>query len=112
MHPTILSSITSSVGTPIFTEFVASESMFDCPFGHFARVFVYVDLARPLVLNVLVERWGCTFFVDIKYKNLPTFCSLFKVVGHGIGVCKKGNKRHMEDVPTAKPKARKDKNYV
>lgn len=61
-RPSILFAIASSVGTPICTDSVASKFMFDCLFGHFARVLVDVDLVVPPVFNVLGERQGFTFF--------------------------------------------------
>lgn len=54
----------------------------------FVRVLIVWDLALPLNYNVLVERKGFVFFSDIKYENLPDFCSQCKRACHVMQVCK------------------------
>lgn len=55
-RPNILFAIVSSVGTPIFTNVIASKPMFDHAFDHFVRVLVDMDKSAQPTSNVLVER--------------------------------------------------------
>ncbi|XP_058741656.1 uncharacterized protein LOC131614044 [Vicia villosa] len=47
-----------------------------------------MDLSMPLNHNVLVEREGFTFFSDIEYESLPTFCGHCRKTGHVVQECK------------------------
>jgi len=44
--------IVSSVETPIYTDIATNKSMFECSFGHFARVLVDMDLIVSLRYKV------------------------------------------------------------
>ncbi|CAJ2662070.1 unnamed protein product [Trifolium pratense] len=48
-----------------------------------------MDLTQTLRDQILVERKGFAFFVDVEYENLPDFCSNCKIIGHHVGNCKK-----------------------
>lgn len=50
-----------------------------------------MDLSAQRTYNVLVERQGYAFFVDIKYENVPDFCSHCNTIGHSLDACKKLN---------------------
>jgi hypothetical protein len=51
-----------------------------------------IDLLQPLRYNLLVERKGFAFFVDLEYEHVPDFCSECKMIGHSIDNCYKLNK--------------------
>ena len=64
-RPKNLSSIASSVGTPIRTDSACSKPMIERTFGQYARVLVDMDVTQDLRYKVLVERKGYAFFVDL-----------------------------------------------
>jgi hypothetical protein len=90
-QPNILFAIAGSIGTPICIDSITAKPMMERTFGQFVRVLVDMDLSQTLRYQVLVERKGFAFFVDIDYENLPLFCSNCKIIGHHVGVCKKMN---------------------
>lgn len=67
----ILFIIPSSIGTPIYTDVLASKTRFDCPYAHFVRSLVDMDLSAKSRHNVSVDRKGFSFFVDTEYESLP-----------------------------------------
>jgi len=69
-RPRIFFVIASSVGTPICTDSASSKPMIERTFGQFAKVVVDMDVTRELRDNVLVERKGFAFFVELEYENL------------------------------------------
>lgn len=92
----IIFAIASSVGTPICVDSITSKPAIERTFGHFARVLIDIDLSKELRYEVLVERRGYAFFVELEYENLPDFCGYCQAVGHNVSVCRKANKKHME----------------
>jgi hypothetical protein len=61
--------------------------MHERTFGQFARVLIDIDLLQPLRYNLLVERKGFAFFVDLEYEHVPEFCTECKMIGHSIENC-------------------------
>ncbi|KAK2418107.1 hypothetical protein QL285_040346 [Trifolium repens] len=88
-RPKILFAIASSVGTPLCTDVVTNKPKFDRTFGHFVRVLVDLDISNELSYEILVERKGFAFFVELEYENLPDYCSYCKNIGHNFDNCKK-----------------------
>jgi len=88
----IIFAIASSVGTPICVDSVTSKPAIERTFGHFARVLIDIDLSKELRYEVLVERKGYAFFVELEYENVPEFCVFCKTVGHSVSVCRKASK--------------------
>lgn len=66
----ILLVIASSARTPICTDALASKSKFDCSYGHFVRVLVYMDLISSLKKCYCWKAKIC-IFIDIDYENFP-----------------------------------------
>jgi hypothetical protein len=91
-HKNILFTIAGSLGTPICIDAVTAKPMHERTFGQFARVLIDIDLLQPLRYNLLVERKGFAFFVDLEYEHVPDFCSECKMIGHSIDNCYKWNK--------------------
>ncbi|XP_050222822.1 uncharacterized protein LOC126672915 [Mercurialis annua] len=56
--------------------------------GHFARVLIDVDLASELLNQLLIERVGKSFFIDVIYEHLPNFCHSCKSIGHLPSQCR------------------------
>ncbi|XP_019432836.1 PREDICTED: uncharacterized protein LOC109339775 [Lupinus angustifolius] len=92
--PKILFSIAGGLGVPISLD----EATSNRSFGHFARIWVDVDLKGTLPSQILVEREGFAFFVHIEYENLPAFCSGCQVIGHLISSCRR-NKDVGAEIP-------------
>ncbi|KAL2346432.1 hypothetical protein Fmac_000432 [Flemingia macrophylla] len=67
--------------------------------GYFARVLVDIDLKNTLPDQILVERKGFAFFVNITYERLPEFCSHCHIVGHSIARCNRASSANNIDRP-------------
>ncbi|XP_019430036.1 PREDICTED: uncharacterized protein LOC109337512 [Lupinus angustifolius] len=93
----ILFSIAGGLGVPISLDDATSSRSF----GHFARILVDVDLKGSLPSQILVEREGFAFSVDIEYENLPDFCSGCQSIGHLLSTCRR-NKEVGVDLPRFK----------
>jgi hypothetical protein len=63
--------IASAVGTPLTLD----DSTTKRAFGHYARVLVDIDLSRRLFDEIMVERDGFAFQVEVVYERLPAFLS-------------------------------------
>jgi hypothetical protein len=118
-RPKIFFAIVSSIGTPICTDAIAAKPMFDRTFGQYARVLVDMDISQTPRYQVLVERTGYAFFVDLEYENLPEFCTHCNMIGHYVEICKKvqGKVSHeenqsQEDRVRNKKKGEASKHYV
>ena len=73
--------------------------MIERTFGQYARVLVDLDISQPLRYQVLVERKGFAFFVNLDYENVPDFCTHCKKIGHYFEICKNRSfDRVQEDV--------------
>jgi hypothetical protein len=76
--------IASAIGTPLSLD----ESTINRTFGHYARVLVDMDLSRLVFDEVMVEREGFAFKIQVVYERLPEFCSHCQIIGHNIHACK------------------------
>jgi hypothetical protein len=106
-HKNILFTIAGSLGTPICIDSVTAKPMHERTFGQFARVLIDIDLLQPLRYNLLVERKGFAFFVDLEYEHVPEFCNECKMIGHNIENCHRLMKE--EDLRKIKENAAKHK---
>lgn len=84
-RPRILFAISRGIGIPLSHD----DATINKYLGHYARVLVDIDLAKPLQDQILVEREGYTFLVGIDYEKLPQFCSSCAIIGHTISNCNK-----------------------
>ena len=48
---------------------------FEGDYNNFIRALVDIDLGKPLLKSIVVERDVVRLFVSFEYKNLPLFCS-------------------------------------
>lgn len=87
-RPRIFFAIANSVGTPICTDSASTKPMIDRTFGQYARVLVDMDITKDLRYNVLVERKGYAFFVELEYENLPDYCVHCKKIRHDVEICR------------------------
>jgi hypothetical protein len=75
--------ITNVVGTPIIIDSATQNRLF----GHYVRahIGIYMDLFRCLFHEILVERNGFTFNVEVQlYVWLPDFRTHCKNIGHNV----------------------------
>ncbi|XP_019435277.1 PREDICTED: uncharacterized protein LOC109341759 [Lupinus angustifolius] len=96
--PRIIFSIAGGIGTPISLD----EATNNRTFGHFARVLVDIDLKTDLPSQILVEREGYAFFVELEYEKLPQFCNGCQTIGHLVTNCRKRMKESPVNVPLQK----------
>jgi len=57
-------------------------------FGHYARILVDIDLSNRVSDEILVEREGFAFKLEVQYECRPFFCRHCFVIGHNITTCK------------------------
>lgn len=80
----ILKEIATVVGTPIDI----NGPTINRTFGHYARILVDIDLSKKAYDEVLVERDGFAFMVEIQYERRPFFCHHCYSIGHNITTCR------------------------
>ncbi|XP_045831223.1 uncharacterized protein LOC123922559 [Trifolium pratense] len=108
----IIFAIVSSIGTPIYVDANTSKSVFERSFGHYARILVDVDLSVQLRYQLLVERKGFAFFVEIEYENLPDFCDYCKHIGHNNANCKQNKTVETEARDMGKKVSKSRKEFI
>lgn len=104
----VLFSIARGIGIPLLLD----DAILNRSFGQYARVLVDVDLMHDLRDQILFERAGYAFFVDVVYERLPSFCSSCKIVGHSFESCKKRAKEVSRKLVDPKGEPRKKQIYV
>jgi len=90
-----LKEIASVVGTPIDIDAPTCNRAF----GHYARLLVDVDLSKRAFDEILVEREGYAFRVEVQYERRPLFCHHCYVIGHAITTCKCLHPEVTKEVP-------------
>ncbi|XP_019433032.1 PREDICTED: uncharacterized protein LOC109339940, partial [Lupinus angustifolius] len=98
--PRIIFSIAGGIGTPISLDDATSNRSF----GHFSKVLVELNLKDNLPDQILVEREGYAFFVNIEYDNLPNLCQGCQAIGHLVSQCRKVKKKEAEKRPDKRKK--------
>lgn len=83
-RPKFVLVIASSIGIPLCTDSASNKGCFDRTFGHYLRVLVDLELTKELSYNLLVERKGFAFFVELECKNLSKFCSNCNMIVHSV----------------------------
>ena len=79
-----LKEIASVVGTPIDIDGPTRN----CTFGHYARILVDMDLSKRTYEEILVQREGFAFKVEVQYERLPLFCQHCYYIGHNVSSCR------------------------
>ena len=79
-----LKEIASAIGTPIDIDGPTRNRTF----GHYARILVDIDLSKKAYDEVLVERDGFAFMVEIQYEQRPLFSHHCYSIGHNIATCR------------------------
>lgn len=55
--------------------------------SHYARLLVDMNLSYNIFHQIMVERGGFAFFVQVVYEWLLDFCSHCKNIGHNVSTC-------------------------
>ncbi|XP_026446720.1 uncharacterized protein LOC113347282 [Papaver somniferum] len=101
--------ISSTLGDPLYID----KATLIRSFGLYARVLVEIDLAKPLLYEVLIERNGYSFFVSIDYEKIPSYCSFCKTIGQEESSCKKKKQKEANvNEPTKDASNNKKSHYV
>ena len=79
-----LKEIASAVGTPIDIDGPTRNPTF----GHYARILVDIDLSKRIYEEILVEREGFAFKVEVQYERRPLFCHHCYSIGHNVLSCR------------------------
>jgi len=79
-----LKEIASTVGTPIDIDGPTRNRTF----GHYARMLVDIDLSKRAYDEILVERDGFAFKVEVQYERRPLFCHHCYSIGHNVTTCR------------------------
>jgi len=72
--------IAGAIGTPLVIDAATKNRTF----GHFARVMVDMDLFKRIFDEVLDEREGYAFKVEVVYERMSLFCSHCRIIGHNV----------------------------
>lgn len=79
-----LKEIASAVGTPIDIDGPTRNRTF----GHYARILVDTNLSKRAYDEILVEREGFAFKVEVQYVRRPLFCHHCYSIGHNVSSCR------------------------
>lgn len=79
-----LKEIASAVGTLISIDATTRKRAF----GHYARLLVDIDLSKKIFDEILVEREGFAFKIEVQYERRPFFCHHCYVIGHDVTSCR------------------------
>jgi len=78
-----LREIASAVGTPLVLDNATLKRLF----GHYARILVDTDFSKKIFHEILVEREGGSYPVEVVYERIPDFCSHCQIFGHDVTNC-------------------------
>jgi len=56
-------------------------------FGHYTHILVDIDLSKRAYDEILVERYGFAFNVEVQYERKPLFCHHCYFIGHNVSTC-------------------------
>jgi len=73
-----------ALGTPLVIDNVTSKRLYD----HYARILVDMDLSKKLFYEILVEREGFSFSIEVVYEWMPEFCTHCQNLGYNVTSCR------------------------
>jgi len=80
----ILREIASAVGTPLVLDNATLKRLF----GYYARILVDIDFSKKIFHEILVEREGGSYPVEVVYERIPDFCLHCQTLGHDVTNCR------------------------
>lgn len=82
-HQHMLSDIAQVIVNPLKFDRTTMQG----DFGHYAIIFMDMDLAMALPNFVYLEVDVLDHEIEVHYENLPMFCSACKNIGHSLSIC-------------------------
>jgi hypothetical protein len=79
-----LREIASAVGTPLVLDNATLKRLF----GHYARILVDIDFSKRIFHEIIVEREGASYPVEVVYERISDFCSHCQTLGHDVTNCR------------------------
>ncbi|AET02520.1 hypothetical protein MTR_8g041780 [Medicago truncatula] len=79
-------------------------------FGHYTRILVNMDFSRKLFHEIVVEREGFDFTVEVAYEWLPDFRTHYQSIGHDVTACRRLYPR--KETTTTKEQIAQGKKHV
>jgi len=79
-----LREIANAVGTPLVLDNATSKRLF----GHYSRILVDIDFSKKIFYEIIVEREGASYPVEVVYERIPDFCLHCQTIGHDITNCR------------------------
>jgi len=76
--------IAGVIGTPLLIDSATQKRVF----GHYTRVLGDIDLSRRLFHEIMVEREGFAFPMEVVYEWIPDFCSHCQIIEHHASNCR------------------------
>jgi len=76
--------ISCVVGMPLVLDNATSKRIF----GHYARILVDIDFSKKFFHEIIVEREGFSFTVEVVYKRLSDFSSHCHTLRHDVTNCR------------------------
>ncbi|XP_057803223.1 uncharacterized protein LOC131018522 [Salvia miltiorrhiza] len=83
--PEVISGIGRALGTPIRIDHASANA----EVGHFARILVEVDMARPILNSMYIDDGNTSFYIEFGFETMPFFCSHCKITGHSSEKCRR-----------------------
>jgi len=76
--------IASTIGTPLIIDAATQKRTF----GHYAHVLVDIDFSHHLFYEIMVQREGFAFPVEVDYEWLTDLCMHCQILGHSVVNCR------------------------
>jgi hypothetical protein len=80
----MLKEIASAVGTPIDLDALTRNRAS----RHYARILVDIDLSKRAFDEIIVERDGFSFKVEVQYVRRQLLCHHCYIIGYNVATCK------------------------
>jgi len=92
------------IASPVGTLLLIDNAMYKRLFGHYAHILVDMDFTRKLFYEIVVERKGFAFPVEVVYERMPNFCTHCQNIGHHVSICRWIHPRKEKENYTKKEK--------
>jgi len=86
--------VDAPIGEPLYFSCVLSLSLTPFIFSHFhsnlhyklsGKISKTLNWQKDFFYEILVEREGNAFYVEVHYDRLPDFCYHCQIIGHSVG---------------------------
>jgi len=76
--------ITGAIATPLLIDTATQNQVFE----NYVRVLIDIDSSRRLFHEMMVEREGFAFPIEVAYEWIPDFCSHRQIIGQHVSNCR------------------------